>query len=142
MSARGPGGQDHFSLQLPTDLSQVGQVVDAIAACCFAGHQASNRTRFRLCTVVAEAVVNAMVYGNRNDPSRVVVVEVELHDDRVVVSVTDEGDGFDPASVPDQIDDAAIEAECGRGLYMIRRLADDVAFNDRGNTIWMTLPRC
>ncbi len=138
---RRSGGADHFSLDLATDLTQVGQVVDAIAACCFAGHPASNRTRFRLCTVVAEAVVNAMVYGNRNDPARRVVVDVELHDDRVVVAVTDEGDGFDPATIPEPLDEPAIEAECGRGLFMIRRLADAVAFNERGNTIWMTLPR-
>ena len=136
------GGRDHFSLDLPTDLSQVGQVVDAVAACCFAGLPASNRTRFRLCTVVAEAVANAMVYGNRNDPSRRVVIDVELHDDHVVVAVTDEGEGFDPAGVPDPVEDAPLDAECGRGIFMIRRLADAVHFNERGNTIWMTLPRC
>ena len=136
-----PAGREHFSLDLATDVTQVGHVVDAVAACCFAGIPASSRTRFRLCTVVAEAVANAMVYGNLNDPDRRVVVEVELHDDRVVVGVTDEGDGFDPATIPDP-DDLAVESEGGRGLFMIRRLADAVSFNERGNTIWMTLPRC
>ncbi|MCL4867297.1 MAG: ATP-binding protein [Gemmatimonadales bacterium] len=32
-------------------------------------------------------------------------------------------------------------SECGRGLFLIRNLADHVEFNDEGNTIWMTLPR-
>ena len=141
-TSHNPGGRDHFSLDLATDVSQIGQVVDAVAACYFAGLAASNRTRFRLCTVVAEAVANAMVYGNRNEPTRRVVVDVELHDDRVIVAVTDEGDGFNPDAVPDPLDDGSLDAECGRGIFMIRRLADAVHFNDRGNTIWMTLPRC
>ncbi|MBA2292076.1 MAG: ATP-binding protein [Gemmatimonadales bacterium] len=141
-SPRRPAGRDHFSLDLATDLSQVGEVVEAVAACCFAGVTATTRTRFRLCTVVAEAVANAMVYGNGNDPTRRVLVDVELHQDRVVVGVTDEGEGFDPAVVPDPTDDDMLESECGRGIFMIRRLADAVSFNARGNTIWMTLPRC
>lgn len=141
-TGREAGGHEHFHLDLPTDVSQVGHVVDAIAACCFAGCDASSRTRFRLCTVVAEAVANAMVYGNRNDPARRVIVEVELRSDHVVVAVTDEGEGFDPLTIPDPTDDPTLDDESGRGLFMIRRLADAVAFNERGNTIWMTLPRC
>lgn len=141
-TGRGAGGQEHFHLDLQTDVSQVGHVVDAIAACCFAGANASSRTRFRLCTVVAEAVANAMVYGNRNDPARRVIVEVELRSDYVVVAVTDEGEGFDPSTIPDPTDEPTLDEESGRGLFMIRRLADAVAFNERGNTIWMTLPRC
>ena len=141
LTGRGSGGREHFHLDLHTDVSQVGHVVDAVAACCFAGAKTSSRTRFRLCTVVAEAVANAMVYGNRNDPARRVSVDVELLPNQVVVAVTDEGEGFDPSTVPDLADDPTLDDESGRGLFMIRRLADAVVFNARGNTIWMTLPR-
>ncbi len=98
-------------------------------------------TRFRLCTVVAEAVANAMLYGNDGDPSRRVVIEIVVATDRLVIAVSDEGDGFDHQVVPQPIDEESIDATRGRGLFMIRRLADHVAFNDRGNTIWMTLLR-
>ena len=91
--------------------------------------------------LVAEAVANAMLYGNDGDPSREVIIEVELAHDRLVIAVSDEGDGFDHRIVPQPIDEESIEATRGRGLFMIHRLADAVAFNDRGNTIWMTLPR-
>lgn len=137
----GSGG-DQFRVELPTDVTQVGQVVDAVIACCTAGALISTRTQFRLCTVVAEAVANAMVNGNRNDPARRVIVDIQVQSNQIIIGVSDEGDGFDPMAIPDPTHDGVLEATRGRGLFMIRSLADQVAFNDRGNTIWMTLPRC
>lgn len=137
-----PDGCDRFRVEVPTDVARVGSVVDAVINCCNIVAAISTRTQFRLCTVVAEAVANAMVNGNRNDPTRLVVVEIEFAADRIVIAVSDEGDGFDPDTVPDPTNDTSLEATRGRGLFMIRSLADHVAFNDRGNTIWMTLPRC
>ncbi|MES1259581.1 MAG: ATP-binding protein, partial [Gemmatimonadota bacterium] len=75
------------------------------------------------------------------DPARRVIIDVELAADRLVISVSDEGDGFDHQHIPQPIDEEAIEATRGRGLFMIHHLADSVQFNDRGNTIWITLPR-
>lgn len=133
-----------FQLELPTDLAQVGEAVEAVVDCCRVHGPLDGRARFRVRTVAAEAIVNAMCYGNRNDPSRQVIVDVEVRRDAIVLSVTDEGDGFDPADIRDMADftdTECHEATRGRGLFMIRRLAAQVAFNERGNTIWMTLPR-
>ena len=136
-----PDQGERYRVQLTTDLSRVGEVVESICLCCFAEVPPTPRTRFRVCTVLAEAVANAMLYGNDSDPARVVVIEVVLETDRIVIAVSDEGDGFDHRIVPQPIDEESIEATRGRGLFMIHHLADTVAFNDRGNTIWMTLPR-
>jgi serine/threonine-protein kinase RsbW len=141
MLPREPGDKKRYRIELATDLTRVGEIVDAVCACCFAARPPTPRTQFRLCTVVAEAVANAMLYGNGGDPNRRVIVEVELGDDQMVIAVSDEGDGFDHNTVPLPIGDESHEATRGRGLFMIHRLADHVAFNDRGNTIWMTLPR-
>lgn len=138
---RDPEEGDRYRVQLPTDISRVGEVVETVRACCFADLAPTSRTQFRLCTVVAEAVANAMLYGNDGDPSRQVIIDVELAVDRLVIGVSDEGDGFDHRLIPQPIDEESIEATRGRGLFMIHHLADSVAFNDRGNTIWMTLPR-
>jgi serine/threonine-protein kinase RsbW len=135
------GDGERYRVELSTDLSRVGEVVDAISACCFGASAPTPRTRFRLCTVVAEAVANAMLYGNDSDPARHVTIEIELGSDRLVVAVTDEGDGFNHRVVQLPVGEESIEATRGRGLFMIHRLADHVEFNDRGNTIWMTLPR-
>jgi serine/threonine-protein kinase RsbW len=136
-----PGEGERYRVELSTDLSLVGDVVETVRACCFAAPAPPSRTQFRLCTVVAEAVANAMLYGNDGDPSRRVIVEIEVAADRLVVAVSDEGDGFDHQLVPQPIGEESIEATRGRGLFMIHRLADHVKFNDTGSTIWMTLLR-
>lgn len=134
-------GAQHFQLVLPTDLSQVGEAVEAVVECCGLGGPLSTRLSFRLRTITAEAVANAMCYGNRNDHTRRVTVDLELAEAQIVLAVTDEGVGFDPAAVPELTDHECHEATRGRGLFMIRRLAERVTFNERGNTIWMMLPR-
>jgi anti-sigma regulatory factor (Ser/Thr protein kinase) len=138
---RDPHDRERYRVELATDLSQVGEVVDTVCACCFAATPPTPRTQFRLCTVLAEAVANAMLYGNGSDPARRVVVEVELDDQQMVIAVSDEGEGFDHNVIPLPIGDESRQSTRGRGLFMIHRLADHVAFNERGNTIWMTLPR-
>lgn len=132
---------EYFELMLPSEICRVGEIVEAVLAGCAARNELGSTTRFRLCTVVAEAVANAIAYGNRHDPSRRVLVQVESGPDAIRVGVSDEGDGFDPSSVPEPTDHDCHEATRGRGLFMIRHLTADVAFNARGNTIWMTLPR-
>jgi serine/threonine-protein kinase RsbW len=134
-------GALHFQLVLPTDLSQVGDAVEAVVECCKVQGSLTARVRFRLRTVAAEAIANAMTYGNGNDVQRRVTVDLELAAEHIVLAVTDEGVGFDPAGVPELADHECHEATRGRGLFMIRRLAERVTFNERGNTIWMTLPR-
>jgi anti-sigma regulatory factor (Ser/Thr protein kinase) len=136
-----PSASERYRLVLPTDLSRVGEAVDTIAACCFAVHRPTRRTQFRLCTIVAEAIANAMTYGNREDPALRVIIELELRAHEIRIGVSDEGDGFDPEAISPPLGDDALGATNGRGLFLIRRLADDVKFNERGNTIWMTLPR-
>ncbi|MGH7584552.1 MAG: ATP-binding protein [Gemmatimonadales bacterium] len=130
-----------FSVELPTDLERVGEAVQEVCAGCFADGAASRRTRFRLCTILAEALGNAMLYGNHGDPSLRVRIEVRFDNEHLVLAISDEGDGFDHTAVPLLLGDDSIEATRGRGLFMIHRLADRVEFNERGNTIWVTLPR-
>ncbi len=140
-ASRQPGPGERYRLVIPSDVALLGDTVDTIAACCFAATRPSRRTRFRLCTVVAEAIANAMLYGNRGEVALTVTVELTLDPDHILVAVSDEGVGFDPESVTLPEGEAVVEATRGRGLFLIRRLADQVSFNDRGNTIWITLPR-
>ncbi len=133
-------GEESIELVFPTDIAAVGAAVESIVAAAFPRSPPRPRTRFRMRTVLAEALANAMVYGNGNESARTVRVVVTFRSDDLVVAVIDEGDGFDPRAVccPH---DAPTDATTGRGLFLIRQLADAVAFNARGNTILITLPR-
>lgn len=137
----GDAAIERVHLSLGTDLSRVGEVVDVVLSRCGGRDALSPRAAFRLCTVVAEALANAMQYGNGGDAQRRITIDLELRHDCVVIGVADEGDGFDHRAVPILLADESVEATRGRGLFMIHRLADHVVFNDRGNTIWMTLAR-
>lgn len=86
---------------------------------------------------VEEALVNAIKHGNRRDPSKHVDVECHMSADRLRIRITDEGDGFDPAEVPDPTDEANLEVPSGRGLMLMRCYMTSVTFNERGNEVVM-----
>jgi len=137
----GDGVERAFALHLPSDVTLVDPAVELFAHHCFAGRQASRHSLFRLRVSLAEALANAIQFGNRSDRLKVVHVRADLLVDHIRLCVQDEGTGFDPASVPDPRDPDLLESPCGRGLFIIRHLAEHVEFNEKGNTIWMTLPR-
>lgn len=127
---------------MPSDVSEVEAAVELMARHCFAGMNPCTRTAFRLRVALTEALSNAILRGNGEDPAKRVRICAELGAEFIRLSVCDEGNGFDPATLPPPTSPPAVESERGRGLFIIRQLADAVEFNERGNTIWMTLPRC
>jgi serine/threonine-protein kinase RsbW len=129
-------------LRMVSDVTDVEAAVELMARHCFAGMAPCARTSFRLRVALTEAISNAILRGNREDPVKRVWVRAELHPQTIRLSIRDEGGGFDPSAVTPPTDPDCLEDERGRGLLIIRHLADEVEFNERGNTIWMTLPRC
>jgi len=128
-----------LSLDVPSDLEYVGPAVELIADELPGGPLSPRRIRFNFRTAFAEALANAMAYGNHRDPGRLVRVRVEVARDVVRLHVTDEGNGFDPAGVPDPTLPERLEREDGRGLFVLRSLVDHVAFNEKGNSVCLTL---
>ena len=133
------GHAAELGLTVPSDLSLVGDAVDLIAQHCQGGPLSTRRVFFNLRTVLAEALTNAITYGNRGDPSRQVRIRVEVTADAVRLHVTDEGEGFDAETVPDPTAPENVGRENGRGLFVMRHLVDQVAFNEKGNGVCLTL---
>lgn len=128
-------------LRMPSDVGCIEQAVSLVTRHCLAGGRASARLRFRLQVALTEALANAVLRGNRENPAKFVLVEAELFPDRIRVTVSDEGEGFDPARVPEPVRPDQLAESCGRGLFLIRKLVDDVRFNEQGTSICMTLRR-
>lgn len=137
----GEGVEATVALQVPSDLGLVDRAVELLLAQCFPAERADRRAIFRVRVAVGEALINAMECGNGCDPDKMVGIQAELYPHQIRLAVSDEGPGFDPSLVPDPRSPDILEGPCGRGLFIIRHLADQVEFNARGNTIWMTLPR-
>jgi serine/threonine-protein kinase RsbW len=139
---RGPSERAvEISLRVPTDLTVVEEAVDLMARHCLASGLPPHTARFQLRVVLAEALANAIIYGNRLDPDKFVDVRVTVGRNGLTAQVCDQGDGFDPSLVPDPTGPGRLERADGRGLFLIRKLVDEVRFNERGNTICMVLRR-
>jgi len=85
-----------------------------------------------------EAVNNAIVHGNKSDLNKFVEVEFQLENKNLEVTVTDEGKGFKPSEIPDPTRPENIELLAGRGVFLMSRLADNIKFNNIGNSVTMT----
>lgn len=87
---------------------------------------------------VTEAVNNAINHGNKQDPTKKVHMEVTYLSDRSLkFTITDEGDGFDYASLPDPTDPENIEKISGRGVFLMQNLADQIDFSEDGKSVEM-----
>jgi serine/threonine-protein kinase RsbW len=84
-----------------------------------------------------EAVNNAILHGNKGDISKMVIVSFTADGNMFDVIVTDEGEGFMYDSLPDPTDPANIENLHGRGVFIMRSLADAIEYNDAGNEVIM-----
>ncbi|MDX9751923.1 MAG: ATP-binding protein [Flavobacteriales bacterium] len=87
---------------------------------------------------LTEAVNNAIHHGNRLDPTKSVSLGYRLRDGLLEFMVQDQGPGFDFAHLPDPTDPQNIEKPHGRGVFLMRALADNVEFSDNGSTVAMT----
>jgi serine/threonine-protein kinase RsbW len=84
-----------------------------------------------------EALLNAILHGNRNDPARTVRVAYGTADDILHVLVSDEGPGFDPAAVPDPTLPENLERPGGRGLLLILHYMSGALVLGKGNDLLM-----
>lgn len=137
-----PDGDVAYQLEIPADVRCVKEAVELIASACFAGEASSgSRILFRLRILLVEAISNSILFGAAGNRERKVRIEALVNNQRIRLEVTDDGPGFDPREVPDPTLPDGLARPIGRGLFLIRSLADQVEFNERGNTIWMTLAR-
>ena len=89
--------------------------------------------RYWLVTALREAVANAVLHGNRQDPARSVRIDYTVEDCLVTIRVEDEGEGFDPDAVPDPTAQGNLLLPSGRGIFYMRQFMTRVAFSRSPN---------
>ena len=99
-------------------------------ACCFG---------IRL--ALEEALSNAFKHGNGDDPEMTVKLTCSISEGKIVIDVEDQGQGFDPGSVPDPTQQENVEIPAGRGLVLMRSFMTDVLIHPPGNRVEMTYLR-
>jgi len=85
-----------------------------------------------------EALGNAVVHGNRLDAHKLVHVRCRCKVGKgISLIVSDQGQGFDPRTIPDPLTVENLEADHGRGIHLMKLAMDEVSFDERGTEVRM-----
>ena len=79
----------------------------------------------KLGIAVRECMVNAVVHGNRYNARKKVHLMVTPAADRLTVTITDQGNGFELHAVPDPLEDENILRHSGRGILLVQSFMDE-----------------
>jgi serine/threonine-protein kinase RsbW len=123
-----------YTLQLPSkqeSITLLENLIEEIAD----KHKVSEDTFANMMTCLSEAAINAIVHGNKLDPEKKVIVNADVEGRRIVWTVTDEGEGFDYNALADPTAPENLENLTGRGVFIIKHLADQCIFNTKGNEV-------
>ncbi|GAA4337726.1 hypothetical protein GCM10023149_47330 [Mucilaginibacter gynuensis] len=123
-----------FTLQLPSkhdSITHLETLIEEIAD----KYHVGDDTFANMMTCLNEAFINAILHGNKLDPEKIVIINAEVDGKRIIWTVTDEGEGFDYSHLPDPTSEENLEKLTGRGVYIIKHLADQCIFNTRGNEL-------
>jgi len=119
---------------IPENIHQVEKFVEDIC-----DEYNINNTYFgNILVALTEAVENAMVHGNKNNPTKNVEITFVSKPEGLSFTIKDEGDGFDINQIPDPTDLNVDPDEIkGRGIFLIKSLADEVNFLTKGKGVEM-----
>ena len=84
-----------------------------------------------------EALANAIIHGNHENPRKHVYVRCRCKPDEVSIAVKDEGRGFDVDTIADPTAPENHGSIHGRGIYLMKALMDEVRFEDGGVAVHM-----
>jgi serine/threonine-protein kinase RsbW len=141
-SIRHPGSDraKEIKIEIPSrleELSRVEKWTQRIAnTYCLPSDRLDN-----LAIAVTEAVANAIIHGNRQDPHKKVRIHFHLDGDYLKIEVADEGAGFDPDALSDPLLPENLMKESGRGVFILKSLMDEVhfTFHPDGSVVHMAL---
>ncbi len=112
-------------------IAQVDKLVDTICE----QHSISEDHYGNILVALTEAVNNAIQHGNQLNPEKDVEITYTTEQDKLTFFVRDFGTGFDFENLPDPTDPANLEKPNGRGIFLMRNLADEVEFTEDGRVV-------
>jgi len=85
-----------------------------------------------------EATNNAITHGNKLVESKNVELIFAIDNGKIILTVKDEGIGFDYKNLPDPTISDNIECMSGRGVFLMTMLSDTIEFENNGSLVKMT----
>lgn len=119
---------DVISLRLPSRLELLS-VLDRVTLAVCERMEFDEDTTSQLSMSVIEAGTNAVQHGNKQDSAKSFEVQFSLHSDRLEVCVRDQGQGFDPSKLTDDVTSPEHLFDMrGRGIFIMKSCCDGVDF--------------
>lgn len=115
----------------PENIAIVERLIDEICE----KHRVIEEHYGDILIAMTEGVNNAIVHGNKLDIRKNVSVEYETRKKDLFFRITDEGPGFDYDNLPDPTAPENLERPNGRGVFLMRNLADECTFEDDGRVV-------
>ena len=127
--------ENRLKIASKTDsLNLVEKFVDDFSVCNNINHDVYGN----LLIAALEATNNAITHGNKLVESKQVEIAFAMRDDSVLLTVKDEGQGFDYRNIPDPTAPENLENMSGRGVFLMSKLSDKIEFEDNGSFVRMT----
>jgi len=124
-----------YTIQLPSKIESI-TIVENFIDQLSTKYGFSDEIYANVLTCLSEAVINGIVHGNRQNPDKKVYINLEvIENKRLIFTISDEGDGFNFNNLPDPTAPENIENLTGRGVFIIKKLADQCIFNSKGNEL-------
>ena len=124
-----------YTLQLPSVLESL-TLVENFADTLKEKYQIREDVYANILICLNELVNNAIIHGNKKDKHKKVYINLEVQNNKLMIfSISDEGSGFDYSILPDPTAPENLENLAGRGIFIIKQLADQCNFNSAGNKV-------
>jgi serine/threonine-protein kinase RsbW len=121
---------------LPTDVDLVNEtVLHIIETAKLTGFIKDKEIESNLRLAYTEAIINAMVHGNNSNFEKKVTINGEITNKLIKIVISDEGKGYDISSIDNPLDNENLLKSSGRGIYLIKAIADEVILKNNGSQI-------
>ena len=123
-------------LSIPSSLEEV-ELLHARLVTFISENGFTDALKMRAELAIIEALTNAIRHGNQHDPLKMVELKLWTSPNILTCEVSDQGEGFDPEKVADPLVSDNLLKTGGRGVFLLREMADEATFENGGRVIRM-----
>jgi len=122
-------------LTIPSNIDDLTRVEIFVEEIC-ESYYITNSYYGNILVAILEAVKNAIIHGNKKDRRKKVKIAFKSGTNGLCFTISDQGEGFDFRNVPNPLEtDENNPERAGKGIFLIRSLADKVSYNTKGNLV-------
>jgi len=126
-----------FSISLPSKFESISPCIQNAVEQLDKLSILNDQEKFDIKLALEEAITNSIKHGNKQQPDLYVKVDMHLDDGQLIMTVKDQGEGFDYLHVPNPREKDRLLNTSGRGVFLIRKIMDSVEYSDAGREVKM-----